>query len=367
MQEARKEIKSVRDADVKGKRVLVRVNFDVPMREGNIFDDTRIKSSLPTIELLHEHGAKDIILLTHVGRPRGKVVEDFRVAPMETRLRELTQIPFAIEENLRFNAGEESNDPAFAKKLANFGDIFVNDAFSMSHRTQASVVGIPKLLPSYAGLRFEEEIKKLSAALTPPKGAIAIIGGAKFETKEPLLKKLAAAYSALLLGGALANNLLKARGSPTGASLTSLVPVPEELAGNERILTPVDGAFMDSTTNIGRTSVINDIRANERMLDIGPETAKQWSAKIAQASFVLWNGPVGVYEEGYVEGTNALAQAIVEATSSAVIGGGDTAAALAKFSFDPAQVFISTGGGAMLEFLANGTLPGIEALKNSSS
>ena len=323
------QIKSVADADVAGKRVLVRVDFNVPIEGGKVVEDMRIRAAIPTIELLHQKGASQITLITHIGRPEGKVVEELRVAPVEARLRELTQAPFVMEENLRFNPGEEANDPAFAQQLASFGDIFVNDAFAVSHRADASVVGVPKLLPSYAGLLMEKEVHMLSHALVPPPGAIAILGGAKLETKLPLIEKFAALYSKVLVGGAIANEYASHEARP------------------QNVLLPQDG-----------------IPQLAGMFDIGTQTREGWVREIAAAPFVLWNGPVGMYEKPeFAQGTDALASALVGSSAAAVIGGGDTAAAIAKFTFDPARIFISTGGGAMLEFLIAGTLPGIEALK----
>ncbi|HVV14819.1 MAG TPA: phosphoglycerate kinase [Candidatus Paceibacterota bacterium] len=320
------QVTSIRDADVSGKRVLVRVDFNVPMKDGQVVDDARIKAALPTIGFLHERGAAQIILLAHLGRPDGKVVEDLRLAPIEARARALINAPFEMHENLRFDAREEANDEGFAKELAGLGDIFVNEAFADSHRAHASIVGIPKFLPSYAGLRFEEEVTKLSAALTPPPGAVAIIGGAKIETKAPLIEKFAATYSLILVGGAIAN---------------------EYTAKTNNVMLPQDGVS-DAT----------------HVADIGPETARAWTEIIAQAPFVVWNGTMGMYEQSaFIGGTDAIAKAIIGSRAVAIIGGGDTAAAVAKFAFDPARIFISTGGGAMLEFLIQGTLPGIEALK----
>lgn len=357
------QIKSVADADVQSKRVLVRADFNVPLVEGNVADDLRIRAALPTLELLHRQGAANITILAHLGRPEGKVVESLRLAPVEARLRELTKVPFEMHENLRFDAREEANDPAFAKELASLGDIYVNEAFADSHRAHASITELPKLLPHYAGLRFMEEVSKLSEALTPPQGAVAILGGAKFETKEPLIRKFDASYAGVLVGGALGDDLVKARGLPFGSSLVSKTPVPTDIAENERVEMPQDAVFIEVGSNAERTGLVVDIRANESIVDIGPKTAAAWAAKISQASFVLWNGPVGVYEKGYGDGTDALAKALVQSDTKAVVGGGDTAAAVEKFTFDPAKVFVSTGGGAMLQFLANGTLPGIEALK----
>ena len=317
-------IKSVKDADVAGKRVLVRCDFDVPMESGKIMDDSRIKAALPTIQLLQEKGAQKIILIAHVGRPGGTVDESLRMAPVEARLRALTSVPFELRENLRFDPREEVNDPTFAQELASLGDIYVNEAFGNSHRKHSSMVGVPTLLPKYAGVRLMEEITRLSEALTPPPGAIALIGGVKVETKAPLIKKFAKLYE-VLVGGAIANQYVSAE---------------------KNVLLPQDG-----------------VPELAGMLDIGPATAAAWAQKILNASFVVWNGPMGVYEQGYTNGTDVLAAALARATCKAVVGGGDTVAAIAKSGLDEKRVFVSTGGGAMLEFLIDGSLPGIEVLR----
>jgi phosphoglycerate kinase len=220
------ELKKLSDLtadDLKGKKVVLRtdfnVDFDYSSGQAKIVDDTRIKAGVPTIKFLLDNGAT-ISILTHVGRPDGKVVEELRTAPIEKRLKELIDGDYEVEENLRFDPGEEANDETFAQKLSLGHDLFVNDAFASSHRAHASIVGIPKILPSYAGLLMEKEVNELSAALTPPQGSIAIIGGSKFETKIPLLAKLLATYSTILLGGALGNDIIKARGMPFGASLS---------------------------------------------------------------------------------------------------------------------------------------------------
>ena len=357
------QIKTLNDADVSGKRVLVRCDFDVPLKDGAVVDDTRLKAALPTIAYLKEKGATEIILIGHLGRPDGKVVEDLKVAPVAASLALLTNMQgVVVKENLRFDAREEANDPSFAKELAALADVFVNESFATAHRAHASTVGVAALLPSYAGLHFAEEVEKLSAALVPPQGAIAIIGGAKFETKSPLIEKLLALYSKVLIGGALGNDILKARGFPFGASLISSVPVPEAIAGNERLLAADDAYFTGGSMD-DRSGPITDTRADEKIIDIGPQTAKAWSKEISAAPFVLWNGPMGVYEQGYVSGTDALAGTLASSSARAVIGGGDTTAAVSKFTFDPQKIFVSSGGGAMLEFLALGTLPAIEVLK----
>ena len=297
------------------------------MEGTKVLDDSRIRATLPTISLLRDRGAAKIILATHLGRPDGKVVEELRTAPLFAYLKTLVSTTdMEMLENLRFNPDEEANDPAFAAELASHADVYVNDAFAASHREHASIVGVAKLLPSYAGLLVEREVAKLSAALTPAKPSLAIVGGAKLETKLPLIEKLSNIYDKVFVGGALANEY---KGSMTNVFL------------------PEDG-----------------IPQREGMFDIGPNTRKAWAAEIKKSAFVLWNGPVGMYEkEEYSGGTNGVAQAIVDSSAHAVIGGGDTDEALAKFTFDPEKIFISTGGGAALEFLVDGTLPGLEVLK----
>ena len=321
------QVKGVQDADVAGKRVLLRIDYNVPIKNGVIMDDSRMRATLPTITLLRDKGAAKIILATHLGRPDGVVVEELRTAPLFAHLQTLvTTTDMEMLENLRFNPGEEADDPAFAAELASKADIFVNDAFAASHRAHASIVGVAKLLPAYAGLLMEREIEQLSHALAPQKPSLAIIGGAKLETKLPLIEVLAKIYDHLLVGGALSN---------------------EYKGGAAHVLLPEDG-----------------IPPEGPMFDIGPKTRATWAAEIQKAAFVLWNGPVGMYEKPeYSGGTNALAEALASSGAHAVIGGGDTDEALAKVHFDPEKVFISTGGSATLEFLAGETLPGIEVLK----
>ncbi len=357
------QIKSVKDADVAGKRVLVRVDFNVPLQDGKVANDLRIRTALPTLELLHTKGATKIILLAHLGRPDGKAVEMLKLAPIEAKLRELTQVPFEMHENLRFDPREETNDPTFAAELAALGDVYINEAFADSHRSHASIVGVPALLPSYMGLRFAEEMQRLSVALTPPQGSVALIGGMKFETKIPLIKKLLTLYSEILLGGALANDVIKARGLPFGSSLISGTPVPSDIAVDERLQVPTDAIFSEAGSSAERSGSVVDVRTNESIIDIGPLTSKHWAEKVSKAPFVLWNGPMGIYEQGYRDGTDHLAAALTENNIQAVVGGGDTVAAVEKHTFNPEKVFLSTGGGAMLQFLVDGTLPGIDALR----
>ncbi len=322
-------LKTVESAEVSGKRVLLRVDYNVPMEGTKVLDDSRIRATLPTISLLRDRGAAKIILATHLGRPDGKVVEALRTAPLLEHLKTLvTTTDIEMLENLRFNPGEETNDPAFAAELASHADVYINDAFAASHRAHASIVGVAKLLPAYAGLLVEREVAKLSEALTPAKPSLTIMGGAKLETKLPLIEKLSKIYDKVLVGGALANEY-------------------KGTAAN--VLLPEDG-----------------IPQREGMFDIGPTTQSTWREEIKKAAFVLWNGPVGMYEKPeYSAGTDAVAQALVDSGVQAVLGGGDTDEALAKFTFNPEKVFISTGGGATLDFLIDGTLPGLEVLKAS--
>jgi phosphoglycerate kinase len=356
------QVRTIRDADLSGKRALVRVDFNVPMQGGAVTNDARIAAAVSTIKYLLEHGAK-AVLMTHLGRPEGKVVEGLRTAPLLRKLNEYVQGDIEMLENLRFDAREEANDEGFAKELAARGDLFVNDAFAVSHRAHASTVGVAKFLPSYAGFLMEKEIAELSRALTPPAGSIAIIGGAKLETKIPLLTKLSSLYDSLLVCGAIANELLKAHGSQVGSVVSSAEPPPPQILSDAKIVLPTDVVVEDQATKAKRTALVGNVHTGEVGFDIGEATAKDWAARIAQAPFVLWNGPSGLYESGYSAGTNALAQALGASGAQAVVGGGNTIEAVSKFSFDPAKVFLSTGGGAMLEFLVAGTLPGIEPLR----
>jgi phosphoglycerate kinase len=376
------EVKSVRDAEVAGKRVLVAVDFNVPIKDGVIVDDTRIRAALPTLQLLRGRGAK-VVVMTHLGRPEGKEVDALRVAPLAKRLGELMNERVAVApdmsdfmmlENLRFDSREEEGSMELAQELATFGEMYVNEAFSNSHRTHASVVGVPQLLPSFAGVRLLEECDKLKEALTPPEGAIAIVGGAKFETKQPLIEKLMPRYSKILLGGALANDVIRARGLPVGASLVSTTPASLAIASEDKLAVSRDAVMekvAGSSAAVGdskeaRTGLIVDIRADERIVDVGPVTAEAWADMVGAAPFVLWNGPLGIYEQGYTDASDIVARALAKSQAKAVVGGGDTEAALTKTQFDPSRVYLSTGGGAMLQYLTDGTLPGIEALKKSA-
>lgn len=326
-------MKSILDAkDLKGKRVLVRVDWNV-VKGGRVANDFRIKKSLPTIEHLIDAGAH-VILATHL--------EEGNIEPLKVF------IPHGVEllPNLRENSGEETNTEEFAKELAAKADIYVNEAFSASHRKHASIVGVPKLLPSFAGLRFSREIKELSKVFYPKKPFLFILGGAKFDTKLPLLKKFVTIADDIFVGGALANNFFKEIGRDVGQSLVSDGDFNlGELLNSDKIMLPEDTIVQD-----------------DKILDAGPIALEKLKEKIAVAKLILWNGPLGNYELGYKVATLELAKLIAESGVESIVGGGDTLAAIEELNLLDKFSFVSTGGGAMLDFLATGTLPGIEAL-----
>lgn len=371
-------LRSIRGVDVRGKRVLLRTSLNVAV-DGNFSDDRRLAAAAPTLRYLAERGAKIIIAgyFGRAGETLRPVADALMAAIPEVPMR-FTDAPLSAAaaeaaalkdgsaltlENTRRDPGEEANDPAYARELASLADIFVSDAFAEAHRNYASNVGVTALLPTYAGFLMQEEVARLSHALNPAHPSIAILAGAKFETKRPLLLKLLPLYDRVFIGGAIANDFLKARGISVGASAISGIPVPPGLAEDPRIVLPADFVAAADGEEARQT---DSVGAEEKIADIGAETARRWARQIAEASFVLWNGPTGIYEEGFTAGTEALARAIAESACKAVIGGGDTDAALAKFSFEKDRVFISTGGGAMLQFLAGEPLPGIEVLTISA-
>lgn len=372
------DLRSVSDVEVRGKRVLLRAGLNVPVSGGRVVDDFRLARATRTMELLLSRGAK-VIVLAHVGRGGESLVPV--VDALARRLRgtrpkfvasglpdaatiaALREGELLVLENVRKLPGEENNDAAFAQSLAALADVYVNDAFADSHRRHASVVGVSTLLPSYAGLLVLEEVERLSHALSPSKPAIAILGGAKFETKEPLVRKLADIYERVCVGGALVNDFYKAKGYEVGISLVSEQPPKlTDLLTHPRIELPMD---IIVTTGIASRAILpTEVRKEERIADAGPGTGARWATYIQEAGFVLMNGPLGIYERGFNAETERLAHALAESKARAVVGGGDTIAALEKTNFDPERVFLSTGGGAMLQFLADGTLPGLEPLKN---
>lgn len=372
-------MKTLRDIEyLSGVKVLVRVDFNVPTKNGVVVEDFRIKAARPTIDFLVGKGAK-VILMSHLEAADGT---NPSLAPVADRLRKLgKEVIFikdfnkaydvineqlkggscALLENLRFFDGEKKNDPSFAKELASLADIYVNDAFSASHREHASIVGVPKLLPSYAGIQMEKEVAALSKAFNPSRPFLFILGGAKFDTKLPLLEKFLDLADSIFVGGALANDLLKAKGKEVGRSLLSKGSMDlSKFVASPKVIVPID------ILNEKKTAKSADgVSADDKIVDAGPKTLQRLKDVIARAKFILWNGPLGIYEGGFKDGTIALARMVSDATphgAETIVGGGDTLAAIAELGKQEDFTFISTGGGAMLDFLATGTLPGIEAL-----
>jgi phosphoglycerate kinase len=386
--------KTIRDTDVQDKKVIVRVDFNVPLEGGEVTDDTRIRAALPTIRYLLDHGAA-VILMSHLGRPRGKVVEDLRLDPVADRLRELLNRPVKklddcigaeveaaaaalqpgevlLLENLRFHAGEEANDPGFARQLADLADIYVNDAFGAAHRAHASTSGIADYLPAVAGLLMEKEIEFLGQAVeSPDHPYVAILGGAKISDKIGVIDTLLGKVDTLLIGGGMANTFLLAQGYEMGDSLVEKdsVPTAQQLIqrGGEKLVMPVDVVIADgfSADANSRIMEVGDVPAGWRILDIGPQTVERFRAELSGVRTVVWNGPMGVFElEPFAAGTRAIAQALADIEATTIIGGGDSVAAITEAGLADRMTHISTGGGASLEFLEGKELPGIAVLED---
>ena len=382
--------------DVEGKRVLLRVDFNVPMEGSRIVDDSRIQQSLPTFLELLRRGAA-VVVATHIDRPGGKVDPALSVRPTADRLAELLGMAVEVApdvrgaqtqamahrltpgevlmlENVRFEPGEESNDPAFAAHLAALADCYVNDAFGTAHRAHASTEGVAHLLPSAAGLLMQRELEFLGRVLTDPAPPlVAIVGGAKISTKIGVMESLLPRVSRLLVGGAMACTMLKARGASVGASKVEEDQLETArgllAAGGDKLLLPVDAVVADGFAADAATKVVDadSIPDSWMMLDVGPRTVDAFAAVIASAGTVVWNGPLGVYEmEPFRRGTEAVAEAVAGSKAVSIVGGGDLVAALANLGLDQAITHISTGGGATLEFLEGKQLPGITALEETA-
>ena len=389
--------KTVRDVDVDGRRVFVRADLNVPIEDGRITDDTRIRASLPTIVHLLERGAA-VILASHLGRPKGKVNDAMRLKPVADRLSQLLGRPVrmtgdalgpgvqvAVEklrpgdllmlENLRFHAAEEANDPEFAASLARLADVYVNDAFGAAHRAHASTEGISHHLPAVAGLLMELEVDALTRLLhRPPRPFHAVIGGAKISGKLEVIEALLSRCQAVLLGGGMANTFLAAKGLELGKSLVE----EDQLQSAERIMTearrkrvrlmlPTDAVVAPQIHHRARTQVVavDAVPRDQMIVDIGPETRRAYTEHLGKARTIFWNGPMGVFEvPQFAEGTNAIARALARRTSSTVtvVGGGDSVAAVEQLGLTGRMTHVSTGGGASLEFLEGKKLPGVEAL-----
>jgi phosphoglycerate kinase len=367
--------------------ILVRAPLNVPIENGRVLNDYRLRRALPTLQYLREHGAR-IILASHLGEKGtetlqavasalGKLIPGVSFFPetvgerVRAAIRALSPGHILIVENLRRDKREQQNDPSFAKELAALADIFVEDSFDTCHRLHASIVGVPKLLPSYAGLLLDEEVRELSRALAPKHPALAVIGGAKFSSKEPVLAALLQRYDRVFVGGALASDFLRAAGRPVGKSLVSEAGTSgiKRLLSSPRLVLPVDSlvapAKLLGTAGIrarARIANIGDVRPDEAILDHGPGTDALLADLAQKAKTILWSGPLGNYENGFIDGTDSFARAVAASSARSVVGGGDTIASIEGLGLLPQFSFVSTGGGAMLDFLATGTLPGIEAL-----
>ncbi len=392
--------KTISDVDLKGKRVLMRVDFNVPLDDNlNITDDIRIKAAIPTIKYAIEKGAK-VILMSHLGRPDGQVNEKLRLAPVAARLEKLLgkkvlalkdcvgdEVKKTVSamkpgdvvllENLRFHAEEEKNDPNFAKELASLGDVFVNDAFGTAHRAHASTGGVTHYLPSVAGFLLEKEIRYLGNTVDDPKRPfVAILGGAKVKDKIKVIDNLLNKVDALLIGGGMAYTFLKAKGKTIGTSKfdkdgfdTAKAALDKAAKKNIPILLPIDHVIGDKFDANANTKVVSeDIPDGWMGLDIGPKTIKLFEDKLKGSRTIVWNGPLGVFEmDKFARGTEEVAKYIAALKGvTSIIGGGDTAAAMSKFKLDNKMTHISTGGGASLEYLEGRGLPGIDALNDKS-
>lgn len=391
--------KTVRDVEVKGKKVIVRCDFNVPMKDGKITDDTRIKAALPTIGYLLENGAA-VILMSHMGRPKGEAKMEFSLAPVAERLSGYleTEVRFKsspevvddeikkeaaslkagevfLLENVRFRKEETDNNPEFAKELASLAEIFVQEAFGTAHRAHASTAGIAAYLPAVSGFLIEKEVKFLGSAVENPKRPfVAIMGGAKVGDKIPVIENLLTKVDALIIGGGMSYTFYKAMGLEIGTSILdadnvelakSLIEKAEKLG--VKLLLPIDIVCVKEFDNNSESKVFDkeSIPYDYMGLDIGPETIKLYRETLAKAATVVWNGPMGVFEmDNFANGTRAVAQILADIDAITIIGGGDSAAAVEKFGLADRMSHISTGGGASLEFLEGKVLPGIDVIRD---
>ncbi len=392
--------RSVLDADVAGKRVLTRVDFNVPIKDGRVTDDSRVRAALPTINHLVRHGAR-VILMSHLGRPAGTGYEEaFSLKPVADHLATLVDAKVSyvrdvcgeqaraaadalrdgevlVLENLRFEAGEKKNDPAFARALASLGDLYVDDAFGVSHRAHASVVGVPELLPAYAGLLLAHEVETITGMLEDPRRPfVAVLGGSKVSDKIGVIDRLIDTVDTLLVGGGMAFTFVRAQGHDVGTSLLEQdwVQKAGEMVEKARakgcdLVLPVDYVVADRFADAATTEVVAADAIPEGMmgLDVGPRTVELYAAKIAQARTIFWNGPMGVFEmPSFEAGTRGVAQAIADnAEANSIVGGGDSGAAVNQFGLADRMTFVSTGGGASMKLVEGEALPGVEAIPNA--
>ena len=372
------KLPTIEDAgDISGKYVLLRLDLNTPIADGKVSDPYRIDQVIPTIDMLRLKKSR-IIILAHT-----EAKDNTSLLPMHDYLNGFVKTEFAKDlfspvtiklvadmedgevlmfENLRLNEGEKANDPEFAKKLAAYGDLYVNDAFSVSHRKHASLVGVPALLPSYVGPQFMKEVENLSKAFAPTHPFLFILGGAKFDTKLPLIEKYLSKADHVIVVGALANNVYKTRGYEVGTSLVSLGEFGiEAMLRNPKFVVPCDVTIKKPDGSLSLKKV-NEVAIDEYIGDVGPETISKIEDLVKSASLIVWNGPLGNYEEGFFDKTEQLAQIIADSKATTIVGGGDTLASIEKLGLMDKFSFVSTAGGAMLDFLVNETLPAIDAL-----
>ena len=387
---------SLAGRDFSGKRVLCRVDFNVPMKGAVIEDDARIRGALPTIQALRDAGAR-VVLCSHLGRPKGARNPSLSLLPVAAHLASLidTEVVFShdtvgsgvvdlanelepggvlVLENLRFHPEEKRNDGKFAKSLANFGDVFVNDAFGAMHRAHASITGVTKHLPSCVGLLVDKELEALGQLIDAPRKPFgAVLGGAKVSDKIGIIDALSKKVDFLFIGGAMAYTFLAAQGLPVGASRieSEHIDLAKRLLTrcerrNVKVYLPVDHVVANSFSADAEPSTVSDIPDGMMGLDIGPETIAQWAEVLTRCKTIFWNGPMGVFEwENFAAGTKAVAATMAEADALTVVGGGDSASAVAHFGYADRMTHISTGGGASLEFLQDGDLVGLNAIRNA--
>ena len=390
-------LNTIREADLKNKRVLIRVDFNVPLKEGKVTDATRIVAALPTINYILSQPGASLVVMSHFGRPKGKKNPEFSMVPVGKKFEELLGRPVKVAsdvigeevkkeveslkagevlllENCRFYPDEEANNPEFAKELASYGDIYVNDAFGTAHRAHASTEGVAHYLPAYAGFLIEKEVKFMAPLLeNPEKPFVAIIGGSKVSSKISVLESLVKTCDAIVIGGGMAYTFLKVQGHQIGKSLVEddyLDTAKNFLAAGEKkgvkVILPVDhvcaAAFDENAEPVSVDGI--DIPADLMGMDIGPKTTAAIVAELADAKSVVWNGPMGVFEfANFAKGTEAVAKALAASKATTVVGGGDSVAAINKFGLADKISHVSTGGGASLEFLEGKVLPGIKALE----
>ncbi|MBG0785532.1 MAG: phosphoglycerate kinase [Anaerolineaceae bacterium] len=384
--------KMITDLDVKGKKVLVRVDFNVPIKEGKVGDDTRIKAALPTINYLLKQGAA-VILCSHLGRPKGEVKPEFSLKPVAAYLGTLIDAPVSfaedsvgekaetaaaalkpgqvlVLENTRFHAGEKKNDPEIAKQLASLADLYVNDAFGSAHRAHSSTAGVTDYLPSAAGFLLEKEIKYLGNTIAnPERPFVAILGGAKVSDKIGVIENLLDKADQILIGGGMANTFFKAQGYDMADSLVEEDAIETAKAlldkAEGKLVLPVDVVIANAfdANAESKTMDVGDVPAGWRILDIGPKTVAAFDDVIATAGTVVWNGPMGVFEfDKFAKGTFEIAEALAKSNAISIVGGGDSASAINKSGLADKITHISTGGGASLEMLEGKELPGLAAL-----